>query len=239
MKSSLLVDFFDDQQESAKYDALKARTRLIDRRVAEILNDGVTGNVLSVGGVWDYFERRPQLDALTVVDMSEKMLDAYAPAGARKIQGDFYACEFEPGEFDTMVFPLVLHHVAEGDGSTWAFCKKRIADAFQLATRWVKPGGTVFVMEYCPHPAWIPLQGALVPVTKRFLKALGQPLVAMHEKDLYLSELRRASFEPRAMALEAEGFSWRSWYPLFMATPWLKVPFAVFPKPYVFVGTRV
>lgn len=234
----LLVDFFDEQQQSAKYDVLKARTELIDRRAAQMLNAGARGDVLSIGGVWDYFEKGPDLGSLTVVDMSEKMLDAYAPPGSKKIRGDFYVCDFEPGKFDTIVFPLILHHVAEGEGSTWAFCKRRISDAFALAARWVKPGGSIFVMEYCPHPAWIPIQGALVPVTKRFLRAVGQPLVAMHSRDFYLAELSRASLSPRAVALETDGFTWRSWYPLFMATPWLKVPFAVFPKPYVFVGTR-
>jgi SAM-dependent methyltransferase len=188
----LLVDFFDDQQASAKYDVLKARTELIDRKAAQLLNAGARG----------------------------------------------YECDFAAGQFDTVVFPLILHHVAEGEGSTWAFCKSRIRDALSLAARWLKPGGEVLVMEYCPHPAWIPIQGALVPVTKRFLRAMGQPLVAMHSRDFYLDELRQASLSPRAIALETDGFTWRSWYPLFMATPWLKVPFAVFPKPYVFVGAR-
>lgn len=234
----VLVDFFDDQQASHKYDTLKARTRLIDLKVAKILNDTATGNVLSIGGVWDYFEWRPQVEALTVVDMSQKMLDAYAPPRANKVLGDLYRCDFAPASFDTIVFPLILHHVAEGEGASWEYCKGRIARAFELARDWIKPGGKVIVMEYCPHRAWIPIQGALVPVTKRFLRLFGQPLVAMHHRDLYVETLRRASFEPHALALEADGFTWRSWYPVFMATPWLKIPFALFPKPYLFTGVR-
>ena len=43
----VLVDFFDDQQASSKYEALKARTKLIDKKAAEVLNSGVVGLVLS------------------------------------------------------------------------------------------------------------------------------------------------------------------------------------------------
>ena len=53
-----------------------------------------------------------------------------------------------------------------------------------------------------------------------------------------LESLRRASFEPSAIALETAGFEWYSFFPLFMATPWLQVPFAVFPKPHIVVGVR-
>src|SRR5262249_51244973 len=151
-------------------------------KVAEILNSRATGNVLSIGGVWDHFEWRPQVEAMTVVDLSEKMLDAYAPPRASKVLGDFYRCDFGRARFDTIVFPLILHHVAEGEGSTWEYCKQRITRAFELARDWIKPGGKVFVMEYCPHRAWVPLQSSLVPVTKRFLRLFGQPLVAMHTK---------------------------------------------------------
>jgi hypothetical protein len=235
----VMVEFFDDQQSTSKYDRLKARTKFIDQAAGAFLNDNIRGNVLCVGGVWDFFTwRRPAVESMTVVDLSQKMLDAYSPEGSTKVLGDFYQCDFAAGQFDSIVMPLILHHVAEGDGSTWGFVQKRITDAFALAQRWTKPGGRVFVMEYCPHRAWMPLQSALVPVTKRFLRVLGQPLVAMHNKEFYLDSLRQASFEPTAMALETTGFAWHSFFPLFMATPWLQVPFAVFPKPHIFIGVR-
>jgi hypothetical protein len=94
----VLVDFFDDQQASSKYEALKARTKLIDMKAAEVLNSGVAGNVLSIGGVWDYFEWRSGLKAMTVVDVSRKMLDAYAPPKAVKVLGDFYQSDFGRGD---------------------------------------------------------------------------------------------------------------------------------------------
>ena len=47
-------------------------------------------------------------------------------ARATKILGDFYHLDFEAGQFDSIVFPLILHHVAEGDGATWGFVRQRI-----------------------------------------------------------------------------------------------------------------
>ncbi len=231
----LLVDFFDEQQTSAAYQVQKARTRPIDEEIARLLNAQVTGDVLSIGGVWDFFERPADMTSLTVLDPSEKMLDAYAPDGSTRVQGDLYEQDFGTRKFDSVVFPLILHHVAQGG---WRSCQERIETALERAHDWLRPGGRVFIFEYCPHPAWVPPQRVLLPLTRQFLRLVGQPLVVMHTLSFYERVLRERFSDSSSRAIRPEGFDWWKWFPLFMATPWLKLPLAIYPKPYLFVATR-
>jgi hypothetical protein len=231
----LLVDFFDEQQTSAVYAVQKARTGPIDKEVARMLNAEIRGDTLSIGGVWDFFQWPTQVAKLTVMDLSRQMLDAYAPQGAERVLGDFYEHDFGPERFDSVVLPLILHHVAQG---SWRSCEARIEAAIDRAHRWLKRGGRLFIMEYCPHPVWQPLQRGLLPVTRRSLRLVGQPLVVMHALSFYERVLRTQFSEHESRPIRPEGFDWSKWFPLFMATPWLQLPLTVYPKPYLLVAKR-
>ena len=71
-------------------------TRELDVAAARIVNEQAAGDVLSVGGVWDWFEWTPALGSLTVLDLSARMLDAYCPHGGVRMEGDLFDVEFPP-----------------------------------------------------------------------------------------------------------------------------------------------
>jgi SAM-dependent methyltransferase len=224
-------DFFDAQQQTGQYSSLKKQSAALDLFVAHRLNDAVRGRALTVGGVWDHFEWRPQLEALTVLDMSERMLQAYCPERAVGIIGDLYTYEFEPGSYDTVVYPLILHHTPLGN---WRNCEWRVEEAVQRASRWLKPDGRLFIVECCPHPALYQLERALLPLTRKFLSVVGQPLVVMYQRAFYERLLRARFRQVDACMVAPEGFNWWAWYPVFMSTRWLRLPWAIYPKMYVF-----
>jgi hypothetical protein len=72
-------DFFNRQHSTATYQNIKKLTQAQDRQAAELLNNLVTGSVLSVGGIWEGFEWKPPVKDLTILDLSSEMLKTYAP----------------------------------------------------------------------------------------------------------------------------------------------------------------
>jgi SAM-dependent methyltransferase len=227
-----LREFFDLQP--APYEDLKKLTVDFDRFIARQLNDEVRGRALTVGGVWAYFEWRSHLESLNVLDLSEPMLQAYCPKGAQGVVGDLYSVAFEPQSFDAVVLPLILHHTPLGG---WRMCQRRVEEAVDRASRWLKPEGRLFIVEWCPHPVWYGLERLMLPITRRFLRIFGQPLVVMYARRFYEHVLSARFRSVEARKVAPDGFNWWGWYPVFMSTPWLKLPFAIYPKMYVFVAT--
>lgn len=224
-------EFFDSEHTRKNYESIKKITSTIDLSTADYLNAEACGNVLVVGGIWDYFKWGPNIKAVTVLDMSEKMLKAYCPEGARAVVGDLFTYKFNPESFDTVVFSLVLHHTAEG---SWHSCENRIEEAARRARNWLKRGGRLLIVEYCPHPAWQPLQRAMLPVTRSFLKLFKQPLVVMHTPAFYKSVLERIFGGCSIKQIAPQDFNYWVWLPVFMSIGWLKVPFVVYPKMHIF-----
>ena len=228
-----LREFFDRQQVTNQYESLKQMTRQLDLVAAHYLNAEVCGDALTVGGIWDFFAWGDHLRSLTVLDLSPQMLAVYCPARARGIIADLYSCEFRPGSFDSVVFPLMLHHTPRGN---WRSCEARIEEAVARAHRWLRPQGRVFILEYCPHPVWYPLQRGLLPLTRSFLKAFNQPLVVMHTRGFYERTLRARFGSCEARRVAPDGFNYWAWYPVFMSIRWLKMPFALYPKLHIFAA---
>ena len=223
-------DFFDRQQLENTYSSLKSMTRPLDVEAARMLNSSVGGDVLSVGGVWDFFERSDSVTSLTVMDLSDAMLDIYAPEGATRVIGDLYEQEFPDGSFDSIVFTLMLHHTARG---SWQESEDRIAEAFRRARRWLRPGGHVFILECCPHPAWLLLERLMLPLTFRFLRAFHQPPVAMYSKAFYEERLATCFGSAKAVRVDPGDFNYWKWYPVFMSIRWLRMPLIIYPKLHV------
>lgn len=225
-----LREFFDGQQNNDQYASLKAMTHELDAEAATILNAQIAGDVLSIGGVWDFYESNDSVTELTVLDLSEEMLRVYCPAGATGVVGDLYEHDFAPKSFDTIVFPLMLHHTPLGN---WKSCERRIETAVERAQRWLKPDGTLLILEYCPHPLWGPVQRTLLPFTRRFLTAFSQPLVVMYNRRFYEQVLNKQFGSSTARRIAPAGFNYRKWYPIFMSIRWLKMPLAIYPKLHV------
>jgi SAM-dependent methyltransferase len=191
--------------------------------------------VLSIGGVWDWFEWESGIRSLTVLDLSARMLASYCPPGATAVKGDLFEIEFPPAAFDTVVFPLVLHHTPLGD---WRTSQARVRDALARAGRWLRPGGTVVVVEYCAQPVWAVAQRAVLPLTRWFLRRAGQPLVIMQSRRFYESALAEHFLRVDAARVLAPGFDYWKWYPVFMSVRWLRVPLAMYPRLHVLVAER-
>ena len=232
--SGALGDFFDRQQETGQYESLKKMTHLLDLDAAAYMNREVSGDVLTVGGTWDHFEWREHITSLSVLDLSGEMLKVYCPERAETIVGDLYTHEFAPKSFDSVVFPLMLHHTPQGN---WRSCEARIQEAVQRAHRWLKPGGRVFIVEYCPHPAWYLVQRGLLPMTRRFLAAFKQPMVVMYTRAFYEKVLREEFGNGEGHRIAPDGFNYWMWYPIFMSIRWLKMPFALYPRMHIFAAT--
>lgn len=226
--------FFDRQQQQGDYESLKAMTADLDRDAARRLNARATGDVLSVGGIWDHYDPGGELRSLTVLDLSAEMLKAYCPAGATGIVGDVYSVDFADASFDTVVFPLMLHHTPEGN---WRACEGRVETALRRARRWLRPGGRVLILEYCPNRPVALAERAALPLTRRFLAHFGQPLVVMYPRAFYERTLTAVFGSARAEIVAPEGFDYGKWYPIFMSVRWLRVPLAVYPKMHVLSAT--
>lgn len=225
-----VAEFFARQQQDGHYKSLKAMTAEVDRTAAGVLNERSRGDVLSVGGVWDYFQPGQAIESLTVLDLSAEMLEAYCPDGASAVHGDVYTKSFPTASFDTIVFPLMLHHTAEGN---WTRCEARVAEALDRAATWLRPDGRVIILECCPQPVWQLAQRVMLPVTRRILARSGQPLVAMHPRRFYERLLRQRFGTASSVRIVAPGFDYWTWYPVFMSSRWLRVPYALYPRMHV------
>jgi Methyltransferase domain len=228
--SDQVREFFDRQHETNQYASLKRITRGLDLEAARHLQSHSTGDVLSIGGVWDFFSWSDDLNSLTVLDVSAEMLKVYCPQDAIGIVGDLYSHEFPPESFDSIVFPLMLHHTPQGN---WRSSESRVEEAIDRAQRWLRKDGHVFILEYCPQRALSLLQRAALPLTKRFLARFDQPLVVMHSVAFYQRVLSQRFGSCDARRVDPEGFNYWKWYPVFMSIRWLRVPLAVYPKLYL------
>lgn len=228
--------FFDQQQLNDDYESLKQMTRGLDVEAARLLNSSVRGDTLSVGGIWDFFSWDDQMNSLTVLDLSPEMLKVYCPENAVGVVGDIYRHEFPEHSFDSIVFPLMLHHTPQGN---WRSCESRVEQAVDRAQGWLRQGGHLFILEYCPQRAWSPVQRALLPLTTWFLAKFNQPLVVMYGRSFYERTLTERFGSCDARLVDPEGFNYWKWYPVFMSIRWLRVPMAVYPKLHVFTAPSI
>jgi hypothetical protein len=233
--SDHLREFFDRQQVDNEYESLKRMTRELDVEAGRRLNAMVRGDSLSVGGVWDFFSWSDQLRSLTVLDLSHEMLKAYCPENAVGVVGDFYSHEFPDESFDSIVFPLMLHHTPQGN---WRVSESRVEEAIARARRWLRKDGQVLILEYCPAPVWIAVQRALLPVTKRFLAKFDQPLVVMYSRSFYERVLTERIGPAESYRVDPDGFDYWKWYPVFMSIRWLRMPMALYPKLHLITASR-
>jgi hypothetical protein len=164
------------------------------------------------------------------------MLKVYCPDGATGVVGDFFKHEFEPESFDSIVFPLMLHHTPQGN---WSSCESRVEQAVERAQRWLRKDGQVFILEYCPHPAWAPVQRAMLPLTRWFLGKFDQPLVVMYTESFYDQVLTERFGSSESHLVDPKGFNYWKWYPIFMSIRWLRMPLVVYPKLHVFTAPSV
>lgn len=231
----------DDRREIPEFwDRMADRYNRVDRarghhRIgAEILHENLSGSVLSVGGLW----ADARIDGVgfdvTVLDISERMLEHCAARGVRAVLGDARDMSVESGSYDHVVFPLVLHHLTGAGGRDSRLFARR---ALREAKRVLRSSGTVWVKEIVvPAPVYGAELG-LTRVTKRVLRRLGVPLVVLHSLRFWISALREAGFSnvtPRWCDDPTE--RWSDLIRPIIGLPALRVPRFVVPVRHVLIS---
>jgi SAM-dependent methyltransferase len=228
--------FFDSQADA--YQSKTAGMVPFHVVTAARIEEGLSGKIAAIGGVWAQANKRACLDLdLTVVDVSPKMLEHWAAAGFRTIQGDARQTPFDDESIDHVVFPLILHHVTEG---SWSEARRQVARVLQEARRILKRGGRVWISDFSVGSIVYAAERLASALTKRVLELAGIPLVVMHPQRFYESQLLElgffdvSTFRPKPPSTSS----------LDMVTPvigldWLKVPRGIYPvKPVLISATK-
>jgi SAM-dependent methyltransferase len=196
----------------------------------------LSGFVLSVGGLWPQATGPGRARSVAICDLSLAMLRSWRALTTLAVQGDARGLPFADGAFDHVVLPLVLHHVA---GRTADEARHLTILVVREAARVLRRGGLVWICEICPSPRGYRWERRLVPLTRRLLGWVGQPLVVLHSAEFYLSILDRDQWaETGAVPIRAEGAGpWDLVQPV-IALPWLRIPRFTFPVQPVLVTAR-
>src|ERR1700745_1817259 len=94
---------------------------------AQIIEKRAYGRTLSIGGLWPGATHAFAPAELIIVDLSEAMLSMWSHFDARFINADARCLPFKDGSIDTVVFPMMLHHVCDG---TARGARKGVRDVF-------------------------------------------------------------------------------------------------------------
>ncbi|MGB8223836.1 MAG: class I SAM-dependent methyltransferase [Polyangiales bacterium] len=195
---------------------------------ARYIEAGVSGRVLSIGGMWPRHspESVSKLD-LTVADVSQEMLRPHREAGITTILNDARALSIADQSFDHVVLPLVLHHITE---QSWTAARREVAKVLREAARVLRPGGRIWISEFTVRPSVYWVEAVAAPITKLVLGLAGIPLVVMHSADFYRGLLLRESFvDLTSYYPDPPNASWRDPIRPIIGLPWLRVPRGLYP----------
>ncbi|MEZ5333285.1 MAG: hypothetical protein R2991_14870 [Thermoanaerobaculia bacterium] len=218
-------DFFDRSAES--YQALEAGMSPYHRVTAAAIEEGLVGDVLSLGGLWaDAGERRDGI-RMVVADLSLSMLAMLPPGIGLRAVCDGRLPAFAEESFDHSVLPLILHHVTDRTFSSARAGATRVLEQVRSLAR---PGATLWISDFCTGFLVYALQRLCAPLTGRLLGLVGEPLVIMHSAAFYRQALAASgwteiSIQPIA-APDAK--AWDLLRPV-IAAPWLRLPRWAYP----------
>jgi SAM-dependent methyltransferase len=218
-------DFFERSADG--YRAVSAGMAAPHRITAARIQAGITGDVLSLGGMWAQASDRLEGVRLFVADLSLAMLRSGEAPSAWCVACDGQLPPFRDVSFDHIVLPLVLHHVT---GRSFTSAQAGATLVLQQMRRLTRPGGRLWISDFCTSSALYALQRLLAPATRRILAAFQEPLVVMHTETFYRAALERTGWSDividRVRSEEAGSFD--GIRPL-IAVPWLKVPRFAYP----------
>jgi SAM-dependent methyltransferase len=189
------VSRFWEKQAAGYNAARRSRSREQEPRhlfAAVELEANLSGRILCVGGLW--VGARPDFIAqhdVTVLDVSPAMLGHFAARGATPVEGDARAMPFSGGEFDHVVFPLVLHHITDDSAEQSRANTRR---ALAEASRVLRPGGSVWIREITTTRLTYWAELLLAPATQWVLARRGVPLVIFHSERFLRQALGSSGF---------------------------------------------
>lgn len=180
---------FWNRQASA-FTAADGQRRSYHSEFAAVLNSTLSGNVLCVGGLFQNVDLA-RLPGLSVIDVSQNMLDAWSARGVKGQLGDARQLPMADASVDHVVYPLVLHHITDGDA---AVSRANVLACLREAHRVLRPGGVVWAIEILVSKPVYAAERALAPMTRRLLATRDIPLVIFHSRDFYLEQLAAVGF---------------------------------------------
>lgn len=227
--------FFD--QRAGDYHASRRGGMWPFHRVtAAQLERELAGRVLAVGGLWWEADVAAVAGVVTVADRSQEMLRHYAEQGLTTVRCDARELPFDPASFDHVVLPLVLHHLTGNHG--WA-ARREARRALAQAARVLKPGGKLWISEFCVRPWVYALELVVSPITRLTLAAARIPLVVMHSVSFYATALRELGFTGiAAVAVRAPEVRPTDLIQPVIGLPWLLVPRCLYPVRPTLVTSR-
>jgi len=200
----------------------------VNELAARYIEEGVSGQVLSIGGMWPRHspEAVSKLD-LVVADVSREMLRPHEEAGIATVVNDARALSFADESFDHVVLPLVLHHITD---QSWKAARREAGKVLGEAARVLKPGGRVWISEFTVRRPVYWAEAIAAPITKLLLGFAGIPLVVMHSADFYRRILLRERFDDLTSYYpDPPNASWRDPIRPVIGLPWLRVPRGFYP----------
>jgi len=227
-------EFFD--RHAAAYRGRPGGMQHLHATTARRIEGGLSGFVLSVGGLWPQASGTGRARSVTLCDLSLAMLQSWRAVTTRAVRADARGLPFADCAFDHVILPLVLHHVA---GRTAEDARHLATLVVREAARVLKPGGFLWISEICPSAWGYRWERRLVPLTRRLLAWVGQPLVVLHSAEFYLSMLDGERWaETGAVPIRADGAGpWDLVQPV-IALPWLRIPRLAFPVQPVLITAR-
>jgi hypothetical protein len=211
-------EFFD--QEAGNYRALSDKQLRAYQEATEIIAQCVAGHTVCIGGLWPGANPATVPTDLTIVDLSPKMMELWAGYDAQFIIADARALPIGSRTVDTIVYPLVLHHICDG---TITSTRQRIRKVFREARRVLVAGGQPLILDF--HIAhWLYMtELTLSGVTRRLLAPKHIPMVIMHTARFYKSALAEAGFTAMNIAVHDKFHPFDLVQPV-IGLPWLTVP---------------
>ncbi|MBW1903780.1 MAG: class I SAM-dependent methyltransferase [Deltaproteobacteria bacterium] len=223
---------------AGEYYGTDAGMGTVNELAARHIEKGVSGRVLSIGGLWPQHspDAIAKLD-LVVADVSEEMLRPHREAGISTVLDDARALSFEDESFDHVVLPLVLHHITE---QSWRAARREVHEVLAEVGRVLKRGGRVWISEFAVRRPVYWAEALAAPATKLILGLAGIPLVVMHSSEFYYSALLREEFgEVESYYPNPADASWRDPIRPIIGLPWLKVPRGLYPVRPVVLSAKV
>ena len=218
-------DFFDEHTDEY-HDLPDSGYRRFHTITAGRIERAISGRILSVGGLWSQAEVDAERIALTVADVSSAMLRRWQSQEIRSVLCDARDIPFAEASFDHLVFPLVLHHIADGSARR---ARANVARAVDQAYRVLGDGGTLWISEFSLPWAVYSLQHVLAPATRLVLSAAGIPMPIMHTADFYVRVLSERGFDPTVHRIHAEDARASDLIRPVIGLPWLRVPRMLYP----------
>jgi SAM-dependent methyltransferase len=197
------------------------------RVTAARIEAAIEGDVLSLGGVWALASSRLDGVRLVVADLSLGMLRRSEHPHAPRVACDGQLPAFAAQSFDHVVLPLVLHHVT---GRTFTSAQVGALHVLQQIRPLLRPGGRLWISDFCTSRPIYALQRLCAPLTRRALALVQEPLVVMHTEQFYRDALEADRWK-QILIEQVRGTTARplDWVRPIIAAPWLRVPRFAYP----------